>query len=357
MPVPDDPRVIVVGGNRTIRLRNRPYGVGSAVGTGVTATPDGRLVAYEYDTPTAHEIAAVDTKTCDANACSETVVASGHSPVLSAEGTLAYIALDDGSPTRPNEAMWKRSGSVTVRAPDGTTQVWAHDGGLQTIGWARNTLLVAHDRPDRQTEGYEELMLYRGPADRVMLTLGLVAISPDGARLLLAGGTDRMLELYDIAAERIVGSISIAAYERALVPASDLVGVDLSRWGFEESQQWPLSCCVQYSGESLWQDDLVLIPSIYVRHRADGAPDLGDLRPTIIRITGDRIVPLRTLRTGLTEYYDAQWLPGSTSEFVLKKNEPLPSPGTFLRCRIDGERARCNADPSLVWVFRLPTSP
>ena len=182
---------------------------------------------------------------------------------------LAYVA-DDVPPARADTAMWMRPGSVTVRAPDGTSRVWAHDTGLQTIGWAGDTLLVEHDRSDADTEGFEELMLYRGPGDRTVLTEGLVAISPDGTRLLLAGGNgDHMLDLYDVDSRRIVSSISIADYERALAPASELAGVDLSRWpGFEEPL-WPISCC----GNSPPANHLARRPSCCCRRRATTGPD------------------------------------------------------------------------------------
>lgn len=357
-PFPEDTRAIRLGDGRTIHLAHSPRWVGSGVGNGVTATPDGHVVAYEYDTATAHEIATIDTGTCSATACTETVIGTGHSPVYSAAGTLAFVALDRGTPIGPNEAMWKRAGSVTVRAPDGTSEVWAHDTGLQTIAWAGNTLLVEHDRPNADTEGFEELMVYRGPGSRTVLTEGLVAISPDGTRLLLAGGNgDHMLDLYDIASQRMVSSISIADYERALAPASELTGVDLSKWpGFEEPEPWPMSCCANFDGQSLWRDDLVLFPMTrHVDHRTDGNPDRFDIRPTLIRIAGDRIVPLRALRTGVTEEFDtAQRIPGPATDFVLKRSDKTPA--IVFRCRIDGEQAHCNEDASAAWVFRLPTT-
>jgi hypothetical protein len=224
---------------------------------------------------------------------------------------------------------------------------------MQPFGWARDTLLVAHDRLDADTEGFEDFWMYRAGARVTALAHLPVAISPDGTRLLLRGSGDRVLELYDIASSSVVGSLSIADYERALVPAEQLRGADLTRWpGFEEGALWPLSCCAHTIGAPLWRDDLVLLETDHQYPvNAGDAPVRFEFTPAILRIEGNRIVPVRTVRTGRDDFtHDARWVPGTQDAIAIHSWNT----GTF-RCSLDADRATCPRADDLAPLFRAPT--
>jgi len=164
-------------------------------------SPDGRLLAYNSWRSTGPTGGTPTLRLFDFASSADIVLARGaQAPAWRHDGSLAYEQAD--APAFGSTAPYQRRILVRDSASASPT-VWTARADLYgVIGWAGDRLIVGRASPDGQSG---ELLAFDRPNSSHLLAVnsGLVAISPDGAHVLVSDGgpglsTPLRLRLLDV---------------------------------------------------------------------------------------------------------------------------------------------------------------
>src|SRR5919198_3146159 len=136
----------------------------------------------------------------------DTLVATGaYSPALADSGELAFVKGDE-KVVRQNRPY---TGQVVVGpARNGSFKQWTADAArYYTYGWAGSLLLVYQQLPDSEAA---DLYAFAGPGQSHLVAADaeVIALSPDGARLLVTVGR-RMAEIVRVADGAVESSLAL----------------------------------------------------------------------------------------------------------------------------------------------------
>jgi hypothetical protein len=272
----------------------------AAVGSGypdAIIAPSGQIIyTAETATPNHPDLRLYDPTTGN----DQLVSASAASPAWRRDGTLAYAAR---TPAEPNSVPGFNV-IIEVRAsPTAPAVPWSTEAtAYQPIAWAGNTLIVSTFYTD--DNGISTLFALNGPGTAREIEHGaLIAISPDGTRLLVAKGaapdgipSSPNLELIDLATGAVIRTLDL----RQATPPSLTTGQILP------------------GGAGDWLDNRVVYPS------PAGAVILDASNDTLTLVNVAHFAGDDGLRGA--EYHEARFI-GTTGDQIIERAIVLPPSG------------------------------
>lgn len=202
------------------------------------SSPDGRYVAYNAWTElveidpeeswssqgieTGQPVATPSIRLLDLSTGQDVLLEDGaFSLAWRADGTIAYFKGSERD-YRVNEPY---PGTVLVRsAPDADPVAWVSKPGQYIVhSWSRDSLLVYGETGLLAVDAPDQVRVLSDQA-------GVIALSPDGSRVLVTHGSSGPIELIDVASGKVVAALDISYFKDPFTGATIALVNDAGSW-------------------------------------------------------------------------------------------------------------------------------